>query len=152
MRQQLRVRGGFFAHAQRTSVHALLISKKIFADGTETAKNAKVFRYTVARTYIHVHKLYYTIYTYYNYYYTRWSKPQKKSGHWDIACISGIIPENPGWLAGMYLGSRPSPFRAHNENAHGTGNAWSRGQNLYHAATDFTHCKHMHTVHRKSEG
>ena len=24
--------------------------------------------------------------------------------------------------------------------------------NLHHAATDFAHCKHMHTVHRKSEG
>ena len=25
------------------------------------------------------------------------------------------------------LSSRPSPFHAHNENAHGTGKAWNRG-------------------------
>ena len=41
----------------------------------------------------------------YNYnYYTRPVKIRdfrKKSGHRDTACISGIIPENPGWLAGI---------------------------------------------------
>ena len=93
-------------------------AKNTFADGTETAPKftpSKVFRYTVARTYIHVRKVYYTIHTYYAFNsawyrylrcYTRLVKipgfSRKKSGHRDIACISGIIPENLGWLAGMH--------------------------------------------------
>ena len=78
---------------------------------------SRVLRYTVARSYIHVRKLYYRIYTYYVFNSAWYLNPRcviiiihagqnpgfskKKSGHRDIACISGIITENPGWLAGM---------------------------------------------------
>ena len=99
------------------------ICEKMFADGTETAKNAKVFYLESFPLYgsKDAHTRTQVVYTrtkrsilpgidisaLYNYNIMHGRSKsgifKKKSGHRDIVSISGIIPEYPGWLAGMGL-------------------------------------------------